>query len=139
MIQPGITDSYALELYRGVHREADRYQIALYTEQATLSRETTAYTREGEVSPSGDYVPGGQALQRFRASLIDGVACLEWTVHPTWKQVTCATRGALIYNATRGGASVAVLDFGAVVTATRGRFTVVLPPSGSTTALIRSV
>jgi hypothetical protein len=46
-------------------------------------------------------------------------------------------RGALIYNASKGNKSIAVLNFGADKTSTT-TFTITMPANTATTALIRS-
>jgi hypothetical protein len=55
-----------------------------------------------------------------------------------WNPAQFTTRGALIYNATKSNASIAVLDFGADKIQTgNNTFTVNLPPDTESSALIR--
>jgi hypothetical protein len=50
MIVQGQTTSFKEELYKGVHNfETDTFKIALYTANATLNQDTTAYTATGEI------------------------------------------------------------------------------------------
>jgi hypothetical protein len=57
----------------------------------------------------------------------------------TFPNVTLTARGCLIYNSTEANASVAAFDFGSDKTATDGDFTIIFPPPGPTTAVIRLV
>lgn len=130
------TTSFKKELYEGVHDFlTDIIYIALYTNSATLDADTTVYTATGEASGTG-YVAGGQALTGVTVSSANGVAYVNFA-SSTWAPAQFTCRGALIYNASKGNKSIAVLDFGADKTATAS-FTVQMPVSGPQTALIRS-
>ena len=109
MIAHAVADSFFLEVLRAIHAPQDTYRIALYTEAALLSYETTAYTRKGEVRGPG-YVAGGLALPRTEA-FEDGAAVLRFA-EAVWPDSTITAHGALIYNATKQNRAVAVLDFG---------------------------
>jgi hypothetical protein len=63
------------------------------------------------------------------------VAYANWN-NVSWTAALTA-RCALIYNASKGNKSVAVLDFGSDKTSTT-TFTITMPANTSTTALIRS-
>ena len=119
------------------HTAGDTYKIALYASTATLNKGTTAYTVSEEVGDSGDYAAGGQALSGFSVTLDGDTAILDWTSNPAWTGATITARGALIYNSTRAGKAVAVLDFGGNITSTAGTFTVTLPTPAAGTGLIR--
>ena len=54
----------------------------------------------------------------------------------SWTSATFTTRGCLIYN-TSGGASVAVIDFGADYSVSGGTFEIQWPTAGENTAIIR--
>lgn len=129
-IVAGVCDSYYEECLRGVHRDDDRYMMALYGPSATLSHTTTTYTSDGEIAPTGSYKHGGQALSGFTTGTKGHASYVDWTVDPTWLSVTCEARGALVYNASRGNKACAVLDFGTVVKPVGVPFTVELPPAG---------
>lgn len=127
--------SFKLEFLDGVHQAGDEYRIALYKSTAVLDADTAAYTTDEEASGPG-YTAGGAVLQG-RATVLDGdVAYLDFT-DPLWPVATIVARGALIYNATRGNAAVAVLNFGGDVSSANGPYTVILPAAGPGTALIR--
>lgn len=130
------TTSFKQELYEGVHDFlTDTINIALYTNSATLDADTTVYTAIGETSGTG-YSAGGQALTGVTVASANGVAYVNFA-SATWNPANFTCRGALIYNASKGNKSIAVLDFGADKTATN-TFTVQMPVSGPQTALIRS-
>ena len=134
-ITAAFCDSFKLEILEGVHQPGDVYKMALFQSSATLGSGTTAYSSSGEVSGSG-YSAGGIALSGFAASLDGSTALLDWS-DPTWPNATITARGALIYNASRGDAAVAVLDFGTDVSSTAGAFTVQLPAPTAGTAVVR--
>lgn len=135
-IYQGQTTSFKQELYEGVHDFlTDTIYIALYTNDATLDAATTTYTTNGETSGTG-YTAGGQALTGVVVSSANGVAYVNFN-STTWNPASFTCRGALLYNASKGNKAIAVLDFGVDKTATNS-FTVQMPVSGPTTALIRS-
>jgi len=134
------TTSCKLQLAQaGQNLASDTLMMALYTSAASLNDTTTAYTNTGEVSATG-YTAGGQVLTGVTVTAVTtgtvppAVVCISFT-NPVWTGAFTA-RCALIYNATRGNASVAVLDFGSDKTSSN-TFTVTLPGNTSTTALLR--
>lgn len=130
------TTSFKLELYEGVHNFlTDTIKMALYYSTATLGASTTVYTTNGEVSGTG-YSAGGEVLTGVTVAAANNVAYVNFA-NATWSPATFTCRGALIYNASKGDKAIAVLDFGADKTATNS-FTVQMPVTGPTTALIRS-
>lgn len=129
------TTSFKKELYQGIHDlSADTIKIALYTGNADLNADTTAYTTSGEVVASG-YTAGGQTMTGVQISSSGYVAYVNWD-NVVWSSALTA-RCALMYNASKGNKSVAVLDFGSDKTSTT-TFTITMPANTSTTALIRS-
>jgi hypothetical protein len=115
------------------------YNIALYTNAATLDATTTAYTSTGEAS-GGNYAAGGQVLAVSQVPTIGNqtgmaTAYLSFT-NAAWTGSITA-RGALIYlaNGTTNPA-VCVLDFGNDKTSTN-TFTVQFPAVTNTSAIIR--
>ena len=115
------------------------YNIALYTNAATLDATTTAYTSTGEAS-GGNYSAGGQVLTVSQVPTIGNqtgmaTAYLSFT-NAAWTGSITA-RGALIYlsNGTTNPA-VCVLDFGSDKTSVN-TFTVQFPAVTNTSAIIR--
>jgi hypothetical protein len=129
------TTSFKKELYEAVHNlSTDTLKIALYTGNATLNEDTTAYTTSNEVVASG-YTAGGNTLTGVTISSSDYTAYVNFA-NTSWTAALTA-RCALIYNVTQGNKSIAVIDFGSDKTSTT-TFTITMPANTSTTALIRS-
>jgi hypothetical protein len=129
------TTSFKKELYQGVHDlSTDTIKIALYTGNANLNEDTTAYSTTNEVVASG-YTAGGNTLTGVAVSSANYTAYANWA-NTSWSAALTA-RCALIYNATQGNKSIAVIDFGSDKTSTT-TFTITMPANTSTTALIRS-
>lgn len=116
------------------------FNIALYTNAASLDYTTTAYNSIGEVVSSG-YTAGGQALTVAQTPTTGSdptntIAYLSFA-NAVWSGVSFTARGALIYlaNGTTNPA-VCVLDFGSDKTCST-TFTVQFPAISSTSAIIR--
>jgi hypothetical protein len=136
MILQTLTTSFKLELLQGVHNfNTDIFRIALYSSTADLNAATTVYTPTGEVSGSG-YTTGGPTIYQTTPAS-DGTTAYVNFANVSWYLVSFTAAGALIYNASRGNKSVAVLSFGGDKTPSGGVFTVQFPSNTSTTALIR--
>ena len=129
------TTSFKKELYQAVHNlSTNTLKIALYTGNANLNEDTTAYSATNEVVATG-YTAGGNTLTGVSISSSGSTAYVNWA-NTSWTAALTA-RCALIYNVTQGNKSIAVIDFGADKTSTT-TFTITMPSNTSTTALIRS-
>jgi hypothetical protein len=142
-ISQAICSSFKQQLFQGVHNfdavGGDTFFLALYTSAANIDASTTVYTTSGEVSSTGtNYPAGGGQLTSLGVALSGTTAFLDFN-DLTFPNVTLTARGCLIYNSTEANKSVAVFDFGSDKTATDGDFTVIFPPPGPTTAVIRLV
>ena len=138
MIVQGQTTSFKKELYEAIHNfTTDTFKIALYTANATLNQNTTAYTAVDEITGTG-YTAGGKSLVSPTVNASDGTAYISFD-NISWPASSFTTRGALIYNSTtgKGNKSVAVLDFGSDKTTT-STFTITFPANTATSAIIRS-
>jgi len=138
--------SFKKELLYGVHdfdlSSGDTFKIALYTNSASFTAATTAYTTSNEVSGTG-YSAGGGALTNVDPTS-SGTTALTDFQDETFSSATITARGALIYNTTPNTTSlsvtnptVVVLDFGADKTSTAGDFTIVFPTADASNAIIR--
>ena len=128
------TTSFKAQLYQGVHNlTTDTIKIALYTGAATLNQDTAVYTTDNEVTGTG-YTAGGVVMTGVTLNTSGFTAYVNFANVIFNASVTA--RGALIYNASQGNKSVAVLDFGSDKTSTN--FTITMPANTSTSALIRS-
>ena len=133
--------SFKKELLQGTHNftasSGNTFKLALYTNSATFTAATTAYTSANEVSNSGSYSAGGGTLTNVTPTS-SGTTGLTDFADLAFTSATITARGALIYNdSAAGDPTVAVLDFGADKTSTTGTFTIQFPTADATNAIIR--
>ena len=133
--------SFKKELLTGTHNftasSGNTFKLALYTNSATFTAATTAYTSSNEVSNSGSYSAGGGTLTNVTPTS-SGTTGLTDFADLAFTSATITARGALIYNDTAAGdPTVAVLDFGADKTSTTGTFTIQFPTADASNAIIR--
>ena len=119
----------------------DTFKLALYTNSASFTAATTAYTTSNEVSASGSYSAGGGTLTSVTPTTSGTTAFCDFA-DLTFTSATITARGALIYNTTTGSGSgttntVAVLDFGSDKTSTAGDFQISFPTADASNAIIR--
>lgn len=138
--------SFKQQLLEGVHdfrtsgSGGDTFKLALYTNLASFTAATTAYTVTNEVGNSGTYSAGGGTLTNV-APTTSGTTALTDFADLSFTSATITARGALIYNTTPAhtytNPTVVVLDFGSDKTSTVGTFTIVFPTADATNAIIR--
>lgn len=138
--------SFKQQLLEGAHdfraTGGDIFYIALYTNSASFTAATTAYTSTNEITnTSGSaYSAGGAALGNVNPST-SGTTALTDFADETWSSASFTARGAMIYNTTPAhtytNPSVVILDFGSDKTASAGDFTVVFPTADASNAIIR--
>ena len=130
------TTSFKKELYQGIHDlTTDVLKIALYTANADLNEDTTAYTTTAEITGTG-YSAGGKVLTGTTISSSGFTAFVDFD-DVVWNPASFTTRCALIYNSSKANRAIAVLDFGSDKTAST-TFTIVMPVNDANSALIRS-
>ena len=122
---------------------ADTFKAALYLASATINASTTAYSATGEVTGTG-YTAGGVTVTNAyppvstNSSATAGVAY--WTPSASFVYTTVTLSTAfdtvLLYNSTQSNKAVSVHTFGSQ-TITAGTFTLTMPASTTTTALLR--
>ena len=136
-IQQGLTTSFKQQMVQGQQNlSSNTLKMALYTAFATLGPDTTVYSSVNEVTGAG-YAAGGVTMSGVTINTSPaGVVYINFN-NVVWSNASFAVRGALIYNASQGNASVAVLDFGSDKTCSNQTFTVTMPANTATTALIR--
>jgi len=133
--------SFKKELMEGVHNfkssGGNTFNLAMYTNSASFTAATTAYTSGNEVSGT-NYTAKGVALTRIDPASSGTTAFTQFS-NAVFSNVTLtAVRGALVFNDTASGdPTVCVLDFGGDKAASAGDFTVVMPTNNSSNALIR--
>jgi hypothetical protein len=136
-----VCTSFKRELLEAVHNfklsGGNTFKLALYTNSASFTASTTAYTATNEVGASGSYAAGGGTLTRIDPTTSGTTAFTDFA-DLTFTSATITARGALIYNDTAvGDPTVVVLDFGSDKTSTAGNFTIVFPTADATNAIIR--
>ena len=135
-ITAGITTSFRSEVLQGIHDVVDdTLKMALYGSAADLSKATAVYTATGEVSGTG-YTAGGQILSGVTVNTEDDVVFMDFD-NPQWPGATISARAALIYSVTKANRSVAVIDFGQVISASSEILRINLPPANKRQAIIR--
>jgi hypothetical protein len=121
----------------GGNLAAQSLKCALYTNAATLSATTPAYTTSNEVSDSNtNYTTGGNTLTNVAIS-VDGTTAIFDADNVTFPNATISAQAALLYNANNANSAIAVLDFGGVKTSTNGTFELQFPTANASAGLIR--
>ena len=130
------TTSFKVQILEGVHNfTSDTFKIALYTGSASLGADTTVYTTTGETSGTG-YTAGGETLTPTTPTSSGTTAYVSFA-NVSWTSASFTARAALIYNATQGNKSVAVLDFGSDKTVSGSTFTITFPTADASNAIVR--
>jgi len=137
--------SFKDELLEGVHDfraspNGDTFKLALYTNSASFTAATTAYTATNEVGASGTYSAGGGTLTNV-SPVVSGTTAFTDFADLSFTSATITARGALIYNTTPAhtytNPTCVVLDFGSDKTSTAGTFTIQFPAADASNAIIR--
>jgi len=132
--------SFKKELMEAVHNfknsGGNTFRIALYTNSASFTAATTAYTSSNEVTGT-NYTAKGNSLTNVDPTTSSTTAYTDFA-DSTWSSSTITARGALIFNdSASGDPTVCVLDFGSDKSSSSGDFTVVFPTASSSAAIIR--
>jgi hypothetical protein len=144
-IQQTTTTSFRVELLQAIHNfgptSPNTFKIALYTGASNIGPGTTVYTTTNEVVGTG-YTAGGNTLTISTYPMASNNTSQVPTAfisfaNTSWTGASFTCRGALIYNATQGNKSVAVLDFGADKTVTNDTFQIIFPASDANSAIVR--
>ncbi|MGC4008854.1 MAG: hypothetical protein QM805_07685 [Pseudomonas sp.] len=139
-----VSTSFKQQLLEAVHdfrnTGGDTFKLALYTNSATFTAATTAYTATNEVGASGSYAAGGGTLTRVDPTTSGTTAFTDFA-DLTFTTATITARGALLYNSTPThtytNPNCVVLDFGSDRSSTSGDFTIVFPTPDASNAIIR--
>ena len=132
--------SFKVEILKAVHNftnsTGNTFNIAMYTNSASFTAATTAYTATNEVSGTA-YVAKGNTLVNVTPTSSSTTALTDFG-DSTWSSSTITARGAMIFNDTASGdPSVVILDFGSDKSSSSGDFTIVFPTADSSSAIIR--
>ena len=112
------------------------FKLAMYTNSASFTAATTAYTTSNEVSGTG-YTAKGATLTNSTPTSSSTTAFTDFT-DVTFGSSTITARGALIFNdSASGDPAVLVLDFGSDKESSNGDFVIVFPTADASNAIIR--
>jgi hypothetical protein len=133
--------SFKQELMEAKHNflasGGNTFNIALYTNSASFTAATTAYTTSNEISGT-NYSAKGGALTNVNPTTSSTTAFTDFADEVFSNVTISAVRGAMIFNdSASGDPSVCILDFGADKAASSGDFTVVFPTADASNAIIR--
>jgi hypothetical protein len=135
--------SFKKELMEAVHNfknsGGNTFRMALYTDSASFTAATTAYTSSNEITNDAGsaYTAKGESLTRVDPTTSSTTAFTDFA-DVSWSTATFSAMGAMIFNdSASGDPSVVILDFGALKTATAGTFTVAFPAADASNAIIR--
>ena len=140
------TTSFKVELLQAVHNfgptSPNTFKVALYTGAANIGPTTTVYSSTNEVPNGNGYTTGGNTLtistSPTSGNNVSNVPTEYISFNNTsWTNATFTCRGALIYNATQGNKSVAVLDFGSDKTVSNDTFQIIFPTPDANSAIVR--
>ena len=157
--------TFKREILAGIHRltahtrtgssaiSADTFKVAMFTNDSSISADTTGYTTSNEVSGT-NYSAGGAALSSVTIGLADNsssvpTAFVDFADTTFSSSTISSARGALIYNSTLSTAgtgsttnhaadpAVAVINFGGDKSSSAGDFTIQYPANDENNAVIR--
>ena len=133
--------SFKKELMEAKHNflasGGNTFNIAMYTNSASFTAATTAYTSTNEISGT-NYSAKGQALGNVNPTTSSTTAFTDFTDEVFSNVTISSVRGAMIFNdSASGDPSVCILDFGADKAASSGDFTIVFPTADASNAIIR--
>lgn len=133
--------SFKQQLMQAIHNftsgTGNTFKLALYTNSASFTAATTAYTTTNEVTASGSYAAGGGTLTNSTPTTSGTTAFTDFS-DLSFTTATITAYGALIYNdSATGDPSVVVLDFGGAKTSTNGTFQIIFPAADASNAIIR--
>jgi len=133
--------SFKKELMEAKHNflasGGNTFNIALYTNSASFTAATTAYTTSNEISGT-NYSAKGGALTNVNPTTSSTTAFTDFADEVFSNVTISSVRGAMIFNdSASGDPSVCILDFGADKAASSGDFTIVFPTADASNAIIR--
>jgi len=157
-INQAICNSFKVEILKGLHNftatTGNTFKLALYDNEATLSKSTTAYTAPADATAdptntyevtttSSGYTGGGNTLVASADPTLSGdTACVKFN-DTTWgSSASFTARGCLIYNTTSitgftTNRAVCAINFGSDKTVTSGTFTIQFPAQTAGNAIIQ--
>ena len=139
-ITSAICNSFKTQILTGVHNftnGGNQFKLALYTDQANLSKSTTQYITTAEVANGNGYTTEGIVLTNVTPALSGDTACCDFA-DVSFTSASFTANGCLIYNETvAGDPAVCVIDFGGNKTVSSGTFTIQFPAPDASNAIVR--
>ena len=139
-ITSAICNTFKTQILTGVHNftnGGNQFKLALYTDQANLSKSTTQYVTNGEVANGNGYTTEGIVLTNVTPALSGDVACCDFS-DVSFTSASFTTRGCLIFNDTAtNDPAVCAIDFGGDKTVSSGTFTIQFPAPDASNAIVR--
>ena len=139
-ITSAICNTFKTQILTGVHNftnGGNQFKLALYTDQANLSKSTTQYVTTAEVANGNGYTTEGIVLTNVTPALSGDVACCDFS-DVSFTSASFTTRGCMIYNETvANDPAVCVIDFGGDKTVSSGTFTIQFPAADASNAIVR--
>ena len=155
-ITSAICNSFKVEILQGGHNFNDSsgaptgnaFKLALFTDSATLSKSTTAYTAPADATAdptntyevtttSSGYTGGGNTLTSTTPVLSGDTACCKFADTSWGSSASFTARGCLIYNSSASNKAVCAINFGSDKTVTSGTFTIQFPAQTAGNAIIQ--
>jgi hypothetical protein len=145
-ITTAMCTSFKVELLSALHNflatGGNIFKMALikHNPAGTYDAASTNYSNitgnSDEVSGTG-YTAGGAALTNVDPTSGGTTGYTTFSTPVQWTGATINTDGCMIYNSTNSGRAVGVFDFGGQQVVTAGTFSVNMPTTAPSTALIR--
>ena len=139
-ITSAVCNTFKTEVLRAIHNftnGGNEFKLALYTDQATLNKSTTAYSSTNEVANGNGYTTKGIALTNTTPALSGDTAVCDFA-NVSFTSASFTANGCLIYNETASGdPSVCSIAFGGNKTVTSGTFTIEFPAADASNAILR--
>ena len=141
-ITTALCNTFKQELLGGIHDlDTDVIKLALIKSgpTGTYGATTTNYsdvTGNADEAPGTGYVAGGQALDSATITLSGSTAFVDFA-DEVIVTATVSADGCILYNSSKSGAAIAVIDFGGTKTSTNGDFTIQFPVADASNAIIR--
>ena len=139
-INSAICNTFKTQILTGVHNftnGGNQFKLALYTDQANLSKSTTQYVTTAEVANGNGYTTEGIVLTNVTPALSGDTACCDFA-DVSFTSASFTTRGCLIFNDTAtNDPAVCAIDFGGDKTVSSGTFTIQFPAADASNAIVR--
>jgi len=139
-ITSAICNTFKTQILTGVHNftnGGNQFKLALYTDQANLSKSTTQYITTAEVANGNGYTTEGIVLTNVTPALSGDTACCDFA-DVSFTSASFTANGCLIYNETvAGDPAVCAIAFGGNKTVSSGTFTIQFPAADASNAIVR--